>query len=102
MTSELEGLSGSLMDAMVREVPLLGSNTSGINDIIQHNENGLLFNVSSEQDLQEKLIELASSHSLRIKLTKKSRNTAMEKFGIKSTTMQNINFYKKILTLKHQ
>jgi glycosyltransferase involved in cell wall biosynthesis len=100
MTSKVEGLGSSLIDAMARSTPLLGSNTHGIRDVIKHKKNGLLFDVNSRKDLLGKLMQLLSSKKIRKNLTKDSYNLAKNNFGIENTTIQNLDFYKTLISCK--
>jgi len=53
--SIFENAPYSLLEAMAARLPVLASNSNGTNEIIRHNENGLLFNPQDPQDLIEKI-----------------------------------------------
>jgi len=95
MPSKSEGLSGTLMDALVRNVPLLGTDTSGINDIINQ-DNGFLFKSDSFDDLQKKLLTLSSDKKLRKKLRENFSKDRYSNFDIERTVDKNLGFYKEI------
>jgi L-malate glycosyltransferase len=100
MASENEGLCSSLVEAMGRGVPLLGSDTHGIRDVIQQNKNGLLFDANNEQDLCEKLMILASNTTLRKQLSRHSMEDAKKRFDDKQTTAQYMALYSECMKIK--
>lgn len=51
-----EGVPQSLLEAMICECPVIGSNSGGIPDIITHEETGLLFDPADPEDLADKLL----------------------------------------------
>lgn len=55
-----EGVPQSLLEAMAAQVPVIGSDSGGITDIIRHNETGLLFKTSDENDLSRKIQQVFS------------------------------------------
>jgi len=61
MPSLFEGNPNSLREALYNGLPVVGSDTRGINEIINHGENGLLFEVNNSTDLKNKLIELVKN-----------------------------------------
>ncbi len=54
MTSRREGLPTVLMEAMAMAKPVVASNVYGCNEVVQHEENGFLFELNSIEDLVEK------------------------------------------------
>lgn len=58
LPSRYEGLPISLLEAMSANVPVIASNISGSNDLIKHNQNGLLFESENHSDLADKILYL--------------------------------------------
>ena len=56
--SLFEGTPISLLEAMFNSLPIVGANTKGINNIIFHEKNGLLFEKENAIDLNKKLGDL--------------------------------------------
>jgi glycosyltransferase involved in cell wall biosynthesis len=65
-----EGVPQSLLEAMICECPVIGSDSGGIRDIIVHNETGLLFEPDSHTDLADKLL-----------ITLKDKNATTDRVG---------------------
>lgn len=65
-----EGLPLTILEAMACEVPVVGSNVMGINEVIIHEENGLLFEANNEAMLAEVLERMLSDRALRDRLKK--------------------------------
>jgi len=48
MPSLFENAPYALLEAMAAHLPVIGANTSGIAELLRHNENGLLFDIDNE------------------------------------------------------
>ncbi len=59
----------TLLEAMEAGIPVIGSNTGGIPEIIENNKTGLLVEPRDVQGLADKIIELMDNPPLRRKLT---------------------------------
>ena len=55
LPSRFEGLPISLLEAMAARLPVIASNISGSNELIEHGKNGLLFESENSLDLAEKI-----------------------------------------------
>jgi glycosyltransferase involved in cell wall biosynthesis len=58
LPSHFEGTPLSMLEAMFNGVPIVGSNVSGINNIIKHGSNGLLFEANDIDDLKSKIVDI--------------------------------------------
>ncbi len=47
-----------LLESMVNGIPIIASNISGIDEVVKHKENGILFNPGDHHDLAEKIEKL--------------------------------------------
>jgi len=54
-----------LLEAMACEIPVVGSDVLGINEVVKHNENGLLFPIHDEEMLTNNLRSLLINDALR-------------------------------------
>ncbi|MEM0080136.1 MAG: glycosyltransferase family 4 protein, partial [Nitrososphaerota archaeon] len=70
-----------LIEAMASGLPVIGSKTGGIVDIVENGVNGYLFEKGSANDLAEKLYLALSDESLRLKLSISSRINAESKYS---------------------
>ena len=69
-----EGLPLTVLEAMAAGTPVIGSDVLGINEVISHNENGLLFAKNDEKSLAENIQKLLGDTRLRDRLSKSGRS----------------------------
>ncbi|SSY80718.1 glycosyltransferase family 4 protein [Alysiella crassa] len=65
--SRTEGLGSALLDAMVYNVPIIASRVGGIPDIIQHENNGLLFETGQTVQLAEQIEKMYHNSVFRLR-----------------------------------
>ena len=91
--SDTETLGFVAMESMASGVPVVGANAGGIPDVIQHGENGLLFEPGNLDDLTEKLQLLLQNDELRLHLAKAARSS-MEGLSWRSATEKLVEYYR--------
>ncbi len=96
MPSLFENSPYSLLEAMAAKLPVIGADTSGISEIIQHNENGLLFSLDNPQELCTCLKDLIANPQKRDKLGQRAHDDVCNNFNPKTIAMQTVAFYKSI------
>lgn len=69
LSSRLEGLGTSVMDAQAMGIPVVATETGGVPDIVQHDETGLLVPPGDPEKLAEATIRLLEDAGLRQRLT---------------------------------
>ena len=74
--SLFEGTPKSLLEAMFNSLPIIGSDVIGINNLIKHGKNGLLFKKGNIKDLIEKIIELIDNNDFSITLGNAAKKTS--------------------------
>jgi len=75
-----------LVEAMRAGICVIGSNRGGVLEIIQHMENGLLFESGNKQDLADKLEMLVNNRELQLQLAKNGKKISDHNFD------QNLHF----------
>ena len=88
-----DNIPNSLIEAMAMELPVISTPTSGIAELIDDYENGLLIPTRDEKTLAKNIIKLIEDEKLRKKLSKNSRLKVQSKFDIN----QNIKIINNLL-----
>ena len=76
-----ETMPTSLMQAMACQLPVIGSDISGINNLIEVEKNGLLFEKSNVNQLAEQLNRLINDPELCLKIASEARKKAVNEFS---------------------
>ncbi len=76
-----EGMPNTVLEAMACGLIVIASNVPGNNDIIKHGQNGLLFDLSSHEEMRDFLGVVTKSHNLNEKLKRNARETVLKKFS---------------------
>ena len=82
LPSHVEGLGVVLLEGMAAGIPVLGSATHGINEVIRHGENGLLFQPHDPKDMAEKIVTIASDRPLAQRLIRGGRKSVAGRFAL--------------------
>lgn len=85
ITSKYEGTSKSLIGALHYGLPVIGADVTGINNIIEDNESGLLFKYEDYLELSEKIWSLIINEPLRNRLVRVSKELASSDYSYEKT-----------------
>ncbi len=77
-------LSWSMLEAMSMEALVIGSKTLPVEEVIKHNENGLLLDFFDHNLLSETVNNVLSNPDKYISLKKNARNTIVDEFDLLS------------------
>ncbi|MEM0241194.1 MAG: glycosyltransferase family 4 protein [Candidatus Nezhaarchaeales archaeon] len=93
LPSYFEAFPMVLIEAMASGLPVIGSKTGGIVDIVENGVNGYLFEKGSANELAEKLHLVLSDESLRRKLSINSRAIAESKYSWNTIASRLLKIY---------
>ncbi|UYI48538.1 glycosyltransferase family 4 protein [Vibrio natriegens] len=93
--SYTEGLGSVILEGMSAGLPVIGTNTGGIPDIIEHGDNGLLIDPGNADALAASIVTLYEDKQKRANFIKNGVKK-LEKFDISYTSQQYLELYKKI------
>jgi len=79
--SRFEGTPITLIEAMYNQLPIIGAAVGGIQNIIVHNENGLLFNSGSVNHLKQQLLFLLENQSKASLMANEANKLYNQKFA---------------------
>jgi glycosyltransferase involved in cell wall biosynthesis len=81
--SEREGMPWALLEAMSCGIPVVGSDISGINDVITQGDNGLLIPSRNPKALADAILTLLNDDSLKRRIGNNARLLMVEKYSWK-------------------
>ena len=81
MTSTLEGIPRCLMETMAMGIPVAAYNIKGIDQLVQHEETGLLATLGDKQTLEEYWQKILFNQELSDKLSEKAREYVLRHFS---------------------
>ncbi len=93
LTSESEALSISLIESLALEVPVIGTNTGGIPEVICAGENGEIFPVKDAELLAKKILNLYEDTDLYNKYKENSSLYVKNKFSADFMTKEIEKLY---------
>jgi colanic acid/amylovoran biosynthesis glycosyltransferase len=86
LTSVYEGIANVCLEAMAMELPVVSTKSGGMEEVIDHGENGLLCEVFDSADIVDKLQIIMADHSLRKKFGINARKTVEDSLTLQSQT----------------
>jgi len=93
----MEGLGVVLLEAMASGVPVIGSKTGGIPDIIADGINGLLVPPGDPEALASAIMKILNNHELAEKFAQEGLRTVKERFSWDKISDQFIEIYQEVL-----
>ncbi|MDW8083047.1 MAG: glycosyltransferase family 4 protein [Sulfolobales archaeon] len=97
LPSLFEAFGMVLIEAMASGLPVIGSRSGGIVDIIYEGVNGYLFEKNNSESLSKKLFIILTDKELRKRMSLNSRNIAVERYSWESVAKKIYEVYRKIL-----
>jgi glycosyltransferase involved in cell wall biosynthesis len=82
LPSTHEGLPLTVLEAMAAGVPVVGSDVMGINEVVTHDVNGLLFPSNDERALADVLLRLLRDKDLQSRLARAGEAFVTEHFSL--------------------
>ncbi|MBN1870882.1 MAG: glycosyltransferase [Candidatus Omnitrophica bacterium] len=77
-----EGFGIATAEAMLCELPVIGANAGALPELIDHQQNGLLFEPGNVVELADRITELHCSNEKRERLGKAARQKVLTEFNI--------------------
>lgn len=96
LPSLYEGHPKTLIEAMACGLPVIGANSPGIRELIDHGVNGYLCGTDSES-IAKAIEELLSNPQLCAKMGRNARKYAVENFSLDRIFEKEINLYQDVL-----
>jgi len=98
LSSHMEGLCTSLLDAMLLARPIVATRAGGVGDVIGDGETGLLVEIRQSEALAGAIVRMARDRDLRVRLAAAGARRVREQFSIERTIQLTEAAYREILT----
>jgi len=99
-TSDSEGFSNSVIEAMRAGLPVAATNVSGNKELIKNKETGLLFEPGNIKDLTEKVLYLLKNKDFAGKLGENGKQLIEKQFDVKIMVQQYIKLYRETICVE--
>ncbi len=93
LSSHLEGMGSSIMDAMVYSLPVVATNVGGIPEVVVDGKTGLLVPPRQPKALAEAILKLYANPSLSLKFGKLGCEVVHQKFSSESMANKILEIY---------
>lgn len=100
LSSHLEGLCTSLLDAMLMKAPIVATRAGGIPDVVEHEVQGLLAEPKNPDSLADAVIRLLEDKEAQKRFVEAGYEKVMKFFTTKQMIEGTIGVYEKILKEK--
>ena len=91
-----EGMSNTMLEAMAAGVPTVASRVGGNSEIIQDQENGLLFESENERALTDLLVNLIAAPEHRAQLGRAGQERVMHEFSMRAMIQKYEALYERV------
>lgn len=99
-TSDNEGLSIALLEAMSMRMPIIATNVEGVKEILNHRENGLVVEPRDMDGIRDAVITIYNDKELRDELGDSAYNYVYENLSIEKMCNKYLDVYSKLLEQK--
>jgi len=100
MSSHMEGLGTSILDAMACGTPVVGTNVGGIPEIISDGENGLLVPARNPEKLAGAIVRVLNDSNLAARFAETGRMTVERGFTVDTMVEGNLAAYRELLAVE--
>jgi glycosyltransferase involved in cell wall biosynthesis len=100
LSSYLEGMGSSILDAMASRLPVVATRTGGIPEVVLNGETGLLVPPRNPAALAKAILRIYEDRELGIRLGQKGYEVVHQKFSAEAMAAKVIYEYKRIAQKK--
>ncbi len=100
MSSHLEGLCTSVMDAMAAGKAVVATDAGGLPEIVAHEQTGLIIPAKSPQALVEAVVTLLKERKRRLKLGEAGARKALSEFGFERMVEKTRTIYEQLAIIR--
>jgi len=100
LSSHLEGLGSSLIDAMASRLPVVATRAGGIPEIVRHGETGLLVPPRDPEALAQAIVQLYHDRQLASRLAQNGSDFVRSHFSAEAMAKRVVNLYQDLAQKK--
>ncbi|MGB9691325.1 MAG: glycosyltransferase family 4 protein [Candidatus Sumerlaeaceae bacterium] len=97
LSSHLEGLCTSILDAMAAGVPVVATNTGGVRDAVRHQQTGLLVPPRNPTELANAILRVLQMPDFARRLAAQARDLVEKEFTADAMVTGTLRVYEKVL-----
>ncbi|MGD9345639.1 MAG: glycosyltransferase family 4 protein [Candidatus Aminicenantes bacterium] len=101
LSSYLEGMGSSILDAMASRLPVVATRTGGIPEVVVNGETGLLVPPKSPAALAKAILRIYEDRALGDRLGQKGYEVVHQKFSAEAMAAKVISEYERLAKLKN-
>jgi glycosyltransferase involved in cell wall biosynthesis len=98
LTSYREGLPISMLEAMSRGLPVVGTDVPGIRDIVIHGKNGFLVELDDHIGIKDALFKILVDNKVRRNFGSESRKIVLESYSLDQCAKNYQDLFLRLLT----
>ena len=100
LSSYLEGMGSSLLDAMASRLPIVATRVGGIPEVVVHGESGFLVPPRNPKSLANAILKLFNDRELSDRFGQKGYEIVYKKFSAEAMARKIIDVYEKLAMRK--
>ena len=102
LPSENESFGLSALEAMSCQVPVIGTNTGGLPEVVEHGRTGWLERIGDVKSMAERGKQLLNDDSLREEMGQNARQVALDRFHQEKVVDIYEKYYTKVIQISGQ
>jgi glycosyltransferase involved in cell wall biosynthesis len=99
ITSVVEGLNLSVLEAMAHGLPIVGTDVKGVSDIVVDKENGFLAALNDVNTLAKAIRTLADNKELSERMGRNGRELVEERYSVKAMVDNTARVYENLYSI---
>ena len=100
LSSVYEGIANVVLEAMSMQLPVVSTKSGGLNEVIDHEEDGMLAEVYDHEEIARHLMLLANNFEKRKTMGENARNKILNQFTLNRQISQFEDTYHALMQLK--
>ena len=100
LSSVYEGIAYVVLEAMSMQLPVVSTKSGGLNEVIDHEEDGMLAEVYDHEEIARHLMLLANNFEKRKTMGENARNKILNQFTLNRQISQFEDTYHALMQLK--